>query len=260
MKKLESVGMVCEYLPEISYEEAKRIIHRYYGLVIRSRFNVDRQFIDCAGNLRFIARAGSGLENIDVLHAKDRGIACFNSPEGNRDAVGEHALGLLLAVVNKICSADREVRDGKWNRKSNWGTELKGKTIGIIGYGNTGSALAEKLSGLGTKVISYDKYKTGYSDAFTEETGMDRIFEETEILSFHVPLTDETVNLVDCNYIDRFKKPFIIINTSRGGIIKTEDLTDALQDGRITGAGLDVLEYEGADFEALNFYELQQSF
>jgi len=230
-------------------EQILKAMPDYCGVVIRSRINIDKEFIDSAGNLKFIARVGAGMESIDLEYCKAKGIVCLNSPEGNRDAVGEHAIGMLLSLLNNLNKADREVKRGIWNRENNRGNELNVKTVGIIGYGNMGSSFAKKLSGFGCKVISYDKYKSGYSDGFTNETDMGTIFNETDILSLHVPLTEETQYLFNEQFISNFKKPIILINTSRGPVVKTNALTQALKSGKVLGAALDVIEYEETSFE-----------
>ena len=184
------------------------------------------------------------MDAIDVDYAEEKGIACINSPEGNRDAVGEHCLGLLLALFNKICIADSQVRKGLWLREDNRGLEIKGKTVGIIGYGNMGQSFAKRLSGFDCKVIAYDKYKTNYSDAFAQEVSLEEIFSQSDILSFHTPLTSETKYMFNKDFISNFKKPFYLLNTSRGKVVNTKDLIEALNEGKILGAGLDVLEFE----------------
>jgi D-3-phosphoglycerate dehydrogenase len=192
------------------------------------------------------------MENIDVMAAERQGVKCFNSPEGNRDAVGEHTLGLLLSLMNQLGRADREVREGKWKREENRGTEIKGKTIGIVGYGNMGSAFAQRLKGFEAKVLSYDKYKTNYSDGNTSETSMEEIFDQADILSLHVPLTEETKFMCDSAYFERFRKNIWFLNTSRGPVVNTADLVNQMSSGKIIGAGLDVLEYEDSSFENLS--------
>lgn len=234
---------------ELSRVEILNCISDFYGVVIRSRINIDKEFVDKAKNLRFVARVGAGMESIDMGYCKEKGIECLNSPEGNRDAVGEHAIGMLLNLMNNLNKADREVKSGIWEREKNRGNELSTKTVGIIGYGNMGCSFAKKLSGFGCKVISYDKYKSGYSDGFTIETDMETMFSEADILSLHVPLTEETKYMLDANFISSFKKNFILINTARGQVVKTSDLVSALKLGKITGAALDVIEYEDTSFE-----------
>lgn len=212
---------------------------------------MDKEFIDKAKNLIFIGRVGSGLDSIDVEYANAKGIACLNSPEGNRDAVGEHVIGMLLALLNKICIANNEVKNGRWNREENRGLEIKGKTIGIIGYGNMGSAFAQKLKGFESNVIAYDKYKTNFGNDFVSEVSLEKIFEETDILSLHVPLTDETTYMVNDNFINSFKSKIYLINSSRGKVVNTDDLVNNLKNGKVLGAALDVIEYEETSFEKL---------
>lgn len=220
-----------------------------FGIVIRSRINVDRQFIDAAKTLRFVARVGAGMETIDVDYCKSKGIECLNSPEGNRDAVGEHTVGMLLSLLNNLNRVDRQVKTGEWKREMNRGRELGFRTVGIIGYGNMGSSLAKKLSGFGCRVIAYDKYKTNFSDDYVTEVSLDEIFENADVLSLHVPLTAETKYMVDENFIGKFKNPFVLLNASRGPVVKTSALVDGLKSGKIVSAGLDVIEYEETSFE-----------
>ncbi len=251
-KELTSHGFSCEQFSGESREDLKAVIGNYFGVIIRSRFRLDREILEKAKKLKFIGRVGSGLENIDVSYALQSGITCLNSPEGNRVAVGEHASGMLLSLFNQLNRADREVRQGIWNREGNRGIEIQGKTIGIIGYGNTGSAFARCLKGFDANVISYDKYKSNFRDDVTEEVSMDEIFSTADVLSLHVPLTDETRYLVDTPYLNRFNKKILLINTSRGNVVNTGDLVTALKSGKVMGAALDVLEYEADSFEALS--------
>ena len=248
-ERLETAGFSCDYLPHLPVEELISRIDRYDGIIIRSRIKLDKTLLDKASNLKFIGRVGAGMENIDVAYAQKKGIKCYNSPEGNRDAVGEHALGMLLALFNKLCLANYEVRQGKWQREANRGLEIKGKTIGIIGFGNMGSAFAQRLKGFEANVIAYDKYKSGFENEFVKEVSLNEIFNESDVLSLHVPLTDETLFMVDDKFINKFKKPFYLINTARGKVVKTSDLVKALKNGKISGAALDVLEYEQSSFE-----------
>lgn len=231
-------------------EEILNIIQNYSGIVIRSRITVDKEFIDKAENLKFIARVGAGMESIDTDYCQSKGIKCLNSPEGNRDAVGEHSVGMLLSLMNNLNKADREVKSGIWNREENRGIELNSKTVGIIGYGNMGSSFAKKISGFGCKVISYDKYKIDYSDGYTIETDLETIFSEADILSLHVPLTEETKYMIDEKFISNFKKNLIIINTARGPVVKTSALLEGLKSGKIISAALDVIEFEETSFES----------
>ncbi|MDO3642002.1 2-hydroxyacid dehydrogenase [Mucilaginibacter sp. L3T2-6] len=240
----EAKGYVCDYRPTITAAEALEIIGDYAGLVIRSKFNVDRKVIDAAANLRFVCRAGAGMDNIDEAYAAEKNIALINAPEGNMDAVGEHAVGMLLSLMNNFNAADRQIRSGSWQREANRGYELKGKTVGIIGYGFMGRSFAKKLSGFEVNVIAYDKYKTGFSDAYAREVSMEEIVKHSDVLSLHVPLTKETEALVSEEYLFHFKKPVFFINTSRGKTAQVRAVLNAIKQGKILGAALDVLEVE----------------
>ena len=247
-QELEKENHICDSAYNKSKTEIQQIISNYQGIIIRSRFKIDKQFIDCGSNLKFIARAGSGLENINVEYAENKNIHCYNAAEGNRQAVAEHALGMLLSLFNNLNNADQEVREGKWERERNRGIELAGKTVGIIGYGNNGSAFAEVLKGFNVKILAYDKYLTNYP----QKSSMETINKEADIISLHVPLTDETTYLVDDNFIKRFVKNFYLINTARGKCVNTKNLVKALENKKIKGACLDVLEYEKTSFENLS--------
>ncbi len=253
---LREAGHVCVDASVMDREELMKQVASYDGLVIRSRIRIDRNFLDRATKLKFVARAGAGMENIDVDAASEKGIVCLNAPEGNRDAVGEQAIGMILSLFNKLITADKEVRQGIWQREANRGHELKGKTIGIIGYGNTGSAFAKKLSGFECTVIAYDKYLSGYGSVFAAETGLNELFEKTDILSLHIPLTDETEFMVNEKFLKSFKKNIWLINTSRGKCVRTDDLVRMIQEGKVSGACLDVLEYEDLSFEK---FDIQHS-
>lgn len=241
------MGFVCDFMPDITLEDTRRFIPAYEGLIINSKIIVDRAFLDAAVRLRFVGRLGSGMEIVDRSYAAERGVAVVSSPEGNRNAVAEQALGMLLALANNLIRADGEVRRNDWRREANRGWELRGKTIGIIGFGHTGGQFARKLAGMEMTVIAYDKYKpTGYAAAmeWVQETTLDDIQKRSDIVSLHLPLTAETRHLVDKEFIDRCKRGFVLINTSRGGCVRTEDVVAALEDGRIGGACLDVFENE----------------
>ena len=240
----EAKGYTCDYQPKITAAEAMQIIGNYAGIVIRSKFNVDRKVIDAATNLHFVCRAGAGMDNIDEAYVAGKNITLINAPEGNMDAVGEHAVGLLLSLMNNFNIADKQIRAGSWQREANRGYELKGKTVGIIGYGFMGQSLARKLSGFEVNVIAYDKYKTGFSDQYAREVSMEEIVKYCDILSFHTPLTAETEGMVNDEYLFHFKKPIFLINTSRGKIVNTRAVLNAIDNGKILGAGLDVLETE----------------
>ncbi len=248
---LEKLGFRCDSFGNYGREQFKSIIKNYQGIIIRSKLKLDADFLQHGVKLKFIARVGAGMENIDLVTAERMGISCIHAPEGNRDAVAEQALAMLLMLFNNLKRADAEVRSGKWIREANRGLELGGKTVGIIGYGNTGSAFARKLSGFGVKVLAYDKYKNGYADAYVSEAKMKTIQEESDIISLHIPLSEETTYLVDAAFIEQFHKAIYLINTSRGKVVRTIDLVSALKSKKIKGACLDVLEYEGLSFEAL---------
>ena len=247
-QELEKENHICDTAYNKSKTEIEKIISNYQGIIIRSRFKIDKQFIDCGSNLKFIARAGSGLENIDVDYAENKNIHCYNAAEGNRQAVAEHALGMLLSLFNSLNKADQEVRNGVWEREGNRGIELAGKTVAIIGYGNNGSAFAEVLKGFGVTILAYDKYLTNYPNKSTMET----IRKETDIVSLHIPLTEETTYLIDEDFINSFEKDIYLINTARGKCTNTKNLVTALESGKIKGACLDVLEYEKTSFENLS--------
>ncbi len=249
--ELTKLGFKCDYFPGYTRNDYENCIKDYLGIIIRSKIKIDKVMLDKAITLKFIGRVGSGMENIDIEYAKSKGIICLNSPEGNRDAVGEHALGMLLSLINNICKANYEVRNGIWEREGNRGLEIKGKTIGIIGYGNMGSSFAKKLKGFEARVIAYDKYKQGFTDENVQEVSLETLFEETDILSLHIPLTEETTYMIEDEFINKFRKNIYLINTSRGTVIKTDDLVKNLKNKKILGAALDVLEYEDTTFEKL---------
>jgi D-3-phosphoglycerate dehydrogenase / 2-oxoglutarate reductase len=249
-------GLVCDYRPEITAGTVKNTIHQYDGIIIRSKFLLDREILSSAGRLKFIGRVGSGMENIDVEFAMSKNISCFNSPEGHCEATGEHAAGMLMALLNNICKANNEVKSGHWFREVNRGVEIRGKVLGIIGYGHTGKCFAKCMSGFGARIIAYDKYKSGFSDELVTESGMEELFETCDILSLNVPLTQETRYLVNNDFLRKFKKDIFIVNIARGKIINTSDLVENLKSGKIRGAALDVLEYEKSSFEELHRSDL----
>jgi D-3-phosphoglycerate dehydrogenase len=252
--------MSCLDHTKTNFENLIPFLALAYGLVIRSRFTIDANFLSFCPNLKFIARSGSGLENIDTKACRELGIRVYNSPEGNRNAVAEHALGMLLSLFHKIQKADKEIRLGEWNRESNRGEELDGKTIGIIGYGNNGSAFAKKLRGFDVRVLAYDKYKSGYGDHFVQECTLNAIMEQSDVLSFHIPQNKETRFIFNHDFISKMQKPFYLLNLSRGKIVETEALISGLKAGKIKGAGLDVLEFESKSFESFFDQELPPSF
>lgn len=259
-ERLEAGGYECHWKTKLNRAEVLSILPEYTGAVIRSKFLFDREVFDSAKQLKWIARSGAGMENIDQSIAQQRGIQLYNSPEGNRDAVAEHCLSMLLGLFNNINRADSEVRIAQWNREKNRGIELKGKTLGILGYGFMGEAFAKRLVGFGVNTIAYDKYKSGFSNQFVTEVDLEDFFTETDILSIHLPLTEETTFMVGENFIAQFKKNIYLINTARGKNLKTEHLVSALQKGKVKGACLDVLEYEKVSFEDLDENELPAAF
>ncbi|WP_396218016.1 2-hydroxyacid dehydrogenase [Flavobacterium sp.] len=258
-EQLEKTGFINEADYTSTKEEVESKIENYHGIVIRSRFKIDKTFIDKAKNLQFIARVGAGLESIDCEYAESKNIKLIAAPEGNASAVGEHALGMLLSLFNKLNTADKEVKSGQWNRESNRGTELDGKTVGIIGYGNMGKSFAKKLSGFDVEVLCYD-ILPNVGDSNAKQVSLQEIQQKADVLSLHIPWTPETDKMVNTTFINQFSKPFWFINTARGKSVITTDLVSALQSGKILGAGLDVLEYEKLSFETLFEGEKPEAF
>lgn len=250
-EKLSAAGYVCQRHFKASRQEILQMIPDFFGVVIRSRITLDKEFLDAAADLKFIARSGSGLENIDQDYAAQKGIAVINSPEGNRDAVGEHSIGMLLMLLNNLKQADTDVREGRWPREENRGYEIAGKTVALIGYGLMGSSLAEKLQGFNARILAHDKYKTGFSNDFVTEADLETIYKEADIVSLHLPLNPETHYYANAAFFSRFAKPIYFINTARGKNTDTSALVDALKDGRVKGACLDVIEYEKVSLEGL---------
>lgn len=250
LNQLNDLGFSNEEDYTSSKEEIEAKIHLYDGFIIRSRFSIDKHFLDKAKNLKFIGRVGAGLENIDCDYARTKNIELIAAPEGNRNAVGEHSLAMLLSLFNKLNKADKEVRNGKWLREENRGIELDGKTVGLIGYGNMGKSFAKKLRGFDVKVLCYD-LKNNVGDENCTQVSLKELQEKSDILSLHTPQTDLTKNMINANFINSFKKNFWFINTARGSAVVTKDLVAGLQSGKILGAGLDVLEYEKSSFENL---------
>ncbi len=250
INQLNDLGFENEESYTSTKPEIELIIKEYDGIIIRSRIKIDKDFLDKATNLKFIGRVGAGLESIDTDYAEKKGIKLFSAPEGNRNAVGEHALGMILSLFNKLNTADRQVKNGHWNREENRGIELDLKTIGIVGYGNMGRAFARKLRGFDVEVICYD-IKEDVENSDATQVSLEELFEKTDVLSLHTPWTPLTNKMIDAKFINKFKKPFWLINTARGKSVVTKDLVDGLQSGKILGAGLDVLEYEKSSFEQL---------
>lgn len=249
-EQLQEAGFHNEADFTSSKEAVEDKIKDYHGIVIRSRFKIDKNFIDKATNLQFIARVGAGLESIDCDYALAKNIALIAAPEGNRNAVAEHSLGMILSLFNKLNQADNEIRKGQWNRESNRGHELDGKTVGIIGYGNMGKAFAKKLRGFEVEVICHD-ILPNVGDANAKQVTVEELQQKADVLSLHIPWTPETDKMVNADFIASFSNQFWLINTSRGKNVVTADLVQALESGKILGAGLDVLEYEKLSFETL---------
>ena len=249
-EQLSEKGFVLEEDFSSSYEQVLEKIHLYEGVIIRSRIPLDAHFLEKAKNLKFIARVGAGMENIDTAKAQELSIKLINSPEGNKDAVAEHVIGTLLVLMNRLFISSNEVKKGIWLREENRGEEILGKTFGIIGYGNMGKAVAKRLSGFGCKTIFYD-IKPNLSDEFATQVSLEELQENADILSLHIPLTEDTLYMIDEEFISKMKKNFYFINTARGKNLKTSALVNALKSGKIKGACLDVLEYEKTSFENL---------
>lgn len=244
LEKLLAANISFEYRPDFDRTDTEKIIGQFGGLVIRSKFQVDRHFLEKATDLAFVARAGAGMDNVDDVYAKARGIQLINAPEGNRQAVAEHMTGMLLSLLNKLRTAHDEIRGRFWKREENRGTELQGKTVALIGYGNNGQAMAKCLSGFGVQVIAYDKYKTGFSDAYAREVSMEEVVKFADIVSLHIPLTRETRNMVDREYLFHFKKPIVFLNGARGEIVDVQAVLYYLDSGKITATAMDVLPGE----------------
>ncbi|MBS1568774.1 MAG: phosphoglycerate dehydrogenase [Bacteroidetes bacterium] len=253
--RLTVAGHTCEDLSEYSGDALLRQLHDSEGLVVRSRLMIDEAVLLRAPKLRFIARCGAGMENIDKEACTKRGIILYNSPEGNRDSVAEHALGMLLALMNRLPKADREVRQGVWDRKTNSGHELCGSTVGIIGFGQMGTAFAQRLQGFGVKVLAHDKYRSGFSNEQVAEVALDELQERCDVISLHLPLTPETTHYANADFFTRCAKPVWFINTARGPITDTAALLDAIDAGKLRGACLDVLEFEERSLQGLKQQE-----
>lgn len=251
------------FIVDEDYTSSKEIIEQkiadYDGMIVRSRFPIDKDFLTKATNLKFIGRVGAGLENIDEDFAANRGIILFNSPEGNRDSVGEHAIGMLLILMHHLRRADNEVRNGIWKREENRGDELKGKTVGIIGYGNMGNAFAKRLQGFDVDVICYD-ILPNKSNQYATQVSLTEFFQRAEVVSLHTPQTPETSKMINAEFIANFQHSFYFVNTARGKSVVTKDLVEAMKSGKILGAALDVLEFEKSSFEKLIVSELPDEF
>ncbi|MCW3125889.1 MAG: hydroxyacid dehydrogenase [Bacteroidetes bacterium] len=244
IEQLTDMGYEVHFRPDITFSETLDIIAPYTGLIINSKIFCGAELLSKAPDIKWVGRLGSGMEVIDTRACDERGVKYFNSPEGNRNAVAEHALGLLLNLLNNITQSNNEVKQGKWIREANRGEELSGKTVGIIAYGNTGESFAKVLRGFDVKVLAYDKYKKSFGNDFVKESTLEEIFNEADIVSLHLPLTDETKYMADEAFFDSFRKPVYLINTSRGKVLKTTALIEAVRSGKVKAAALDVLENE----------------
>jgi len=260
LERLRAIGYECVEAYQENTEELRALIRNCFGVVMRSRVQADADLLGAAPKLAFLAREGVGLEHVDLETARNRSIKVLNSPEGSRDTVAEHSMSLLLSLLNRTAIADRQVRAGSWLREENRATELKGKCVGIIGYGNMGTALAQRLQGFGVKTVAYDRYREHYGDAFAQAVSLETLQDEADIVSLHIPYMAENHHFVNADLLNDFRKPIYLINTSRGLVLHTADLVSAMQEGRVLAAALDVLEYEDGSFNRLNLDALPQPF
>lgn len=260
--RLAKNGFFCVDCTQLKLDEICRLHSDAHGMIVRSRFRLDEAFLIPFKDLEFIARSGAGMENIDESYCVSKNITLFNAPEGNRNAVAEHALGMLLSLFNHLHKGDREIRSGIWDREGNRGEELEGKTIGLIGYGNNGMAFAKILSSFNVKIIAHDKYKKDFSDAYVQEVQLDELISVSDVISLHIPQNEETIGLINDDFISSVQNPFYLINLSRGKIVNTIDLVSGLDSNKVRGACLDVLEFEKSSFEDMfeTSEEMPQSF
>ncbi|MDK7374012.1 2-hydroxyacid dehydrogenase [Weeksella virosa] len=256
---LREAGFIVDEDYHSSKEKIEEKIDQYDGLILRSRFPIDRSFIEKATKLKWIGRVGAGLENIDESFAAEKGIVLFNSPEGNRTSVGEHAIGMLLMLMHHLRRADLEVRNGIWRREQNRGDELAGKTVGIIGYGNMGNAFAKRLQGFDVEVICYDILRNKGNE-FAQQVSLEELFLRTDILSLHTPQTPLTLGMINTNFINQFRRPFYFINTARGKSVVSKDLIEALENGKVLGAALDVFDFEKSSFEGIQKNDFNEDY
>ena len=260
-QRLTAAGFHCDFDFKGSKEVIESKLEYYDGIVIRSRFKVDKVFLEKGKHLDFIARIGVGTEHIDLEYAAELGIKILTSPEGSRDAVGEHSMGLLLMLMNHLSRADRQVRNGIWLREENRGHEIKDRVVGILGYGNMGKAFAQRLSGFEcAEVIAYDKYKEDYGDQYARAVSIEELWEKSDILSIHIPYMPSNHHFIDGAFISAFSKPIYIVNTARGTVLKTDDLVAHMERGKVLGAALDVIEYEEMSFEFMDFSQIPPAF
>jgi D-3-phosphoglycerate dehydrogenase len=255
---LINAGFQCDLFWNKSKEELIQLLPNYDGAVIRSKFKFTKDILDLATSLKCIGRVGAGMENIDLNYAKSKGIICLSAPEGNRDAVGEHTLGMLLMLLNNLKRADAEVRKGIWKRAENRGYEIKEKTVAVIGYGNMGSEFAKRLQGFGCTILAHDTVKTNFGNEFVTESSLQKIYDEADIISIHLPLTTETDYYINDAFLSSFKKNIYVINTARGKCLNTADLVKHMKSGKVLGACLDVLEYESTSFENIDITDLPE--
>jgi len=260
VKKLTELGYSCEEAHEESLKALWPQLPEYEGIIIRSRFTLDKAFLEQCRDLKFIARMGIGLEHVDLEYAAERGIKVFNSPEGSRDSVGEHTVGMILGLLHRLQRANLQVRRGVWDRKTNKGLELRHRTVGIIGYGNTGSAVAQRLQCFGCRILAYDRYKSGFGNEKVQEVSLRTLQAEADIVTVHIPYDEHNHYFINAALLNAFQKPIFLINTSRGRVLNTAELVAALKSGQVLGAALDVVEYEEQAFNELDIESLPAPF